>query len=155
MHCTVAPEVSTVCTSFPVDGCGHLKMVTCIALMMSDGLIVLAGPGAGPSWTERVFCPFCIHFRVYLSNGASLHLYLPWKASWLSTLITNSTTFTCFPTLHFESWGGSSPFCLKYIIRLKLTVKTQLVYVGLFIFLSEWLHVSAPIRPSSGHKQII
>jgi hypothetical protein len=34
---------------------------------------------------------------------------------------------------------------------LKLTVRTQLVYVVL-IYLSEWLHVSAPIRPSSGHK---
>jgi len=28
-----------------------------------------------------------------------------------------------------------------------LTVKPQLVFVGFLIFLSKWLHVSAPIRP--------
>ena len=56
IHRNVVPHVSTVCTSFPVDGCGHLTMVTCTALMKSDGLTVLVGPGAGPSWTEPVFC---------------------------------------------------------------------------------------------------
>jgi len=52
------------------------------------------------------------------------------------------------------SWGGSSLLCLKYKLRFQLTVRTQSLYVFL-IYLSEWLHVSALIRPSSGHKYVI
>ena len=43
---------------------------------------------------------------------------------------------------------------LYYRTTLQLTVRTEPLYVVL-IYLSEWLHVSALIRPSSGHKYII
>jgi hypothetical protein len=53
-----------------------------------------------------------------------------------------------------KSWGGSYPLCLKYKLGFQLTVRTQPLYVVL-IYLSEWLHVSALTKPSSGHKYII
>ena len=53
-----------------------------------------------------------------------------------------------------QSWGGSSLLCLKYKLGFQLTVRTQPLYVVL-IYLSEWLHVSALTRASSGHKYII
>ena len=43
-----------------------------------------------------------------------------------------------------QTWGGSSPLCLKYKLGFQLTGRTQPLYVVL-IYLSEWLHVSALI----------
>ena len=54
VRCTVVPDVSTVCTSYRVDGCGHLTIVTCTALMMPDDLTVLVGPGLNLSSAASV-----------------------------------------------------------------------------------------------------